>query len=59
MKTYKIGGFVIESVIVEPCYRVVQFMKNQKITCDCSKCLIDNKGMSSDEIKQRMNLVYS
>lgn len=58
MKNYKIGGFVIESVTVEPCHRVEQFMKNQKITCDCSKCLVDNKGMNSNEIKQRMQMAY-
>lgn len=37
MKTYTINGFKIETVTVEPCYRLHQYLKGEVITCKCKR----------------------
>jgi hypothetical protein len=56
-KTFNISGIIIEQVDCEPCLRFSQYMKEEPITCSCSSCLIDNKGMTSEQITARMDNV--
>lgn len=57
-KTFNLGALIVEQVTSEPCLRASQYMKEQPITCACSVCQIDNKGMTNAEITVRMDKAY-
>jgi hypothetical protein len=55
---YNIGGFVIPVITRESCFRAMQYMKREPITCSCSNCLVVNAGMSNEQIRARMDKAY-
>lgn len=54
--TFKFAGMTFESVDVEPCYKLSQYLKNQIINCQCSLCV--SKGETHEVIKARMDKIY-
>lgn len=54
--TFKFGGMTIEEVEREPCYKLSQYGKGERITCQCSVCA--SKGESHEVIKARMDKIY-
>ena len=57
-RSFNILGFEIEQITIEPCHRVSQYMKREEITCQCADCLIDNAGLTNDQIRARMDKAY-
>lgn len=53
---YNIGGIKIEIVDIEPCLRLSQYGKGEKITCKCSMC--KEKNQTPEEAKKILDRIY-
>lgn len=57
MKTWNLGGLIIEEHVSEPCYSLSQYGKGLPITCQCSVC--KEKNQTPEEAKRRMDIIYA
>jgi hypothetical protein len=55
-RSFNIGGFIINEVTVESCYRLSQYGMGLPITCACTICKA--KGQTPEEAKKRMDFVH-
>lgn len=54
--TFRFGGMTFETVEMEPCYKLSQYLKGEIINCQCSACKV--KGESHEVIKARLDKIY-